>query len=194
MKITLSEKTTRIALSSVLLDASKDIFAKTSRQLSRIWHWLQGQQEAPVTGQTLSLERTDSLPQGLKPSGNEGRARTAVPSLPMNVIQDIFAKTSRQLFRIWHRFQQRQKERAAERSLRLEDTVSLGQKRFVAVVSVDGQRFLIGVGTSEISMLAPLQAETSFAHVLQETTAKAKTKNASPARRKTKEMGEKACA
>jgi hypothetical protein len=192
--MTPSTNTTRIALPAVLADASQEIIAKASRHLSRIWNWLQGQQESPATGQTLSLEGAGSLPQVVKPSRNEERSRTAAPSLPLNAFQDLLTKTAQQLSRIWHWFQQRQKDRAAGRSLRLEDTVSLGQKRFVAVVSVDGQRFLIGVGTSEISMLAPLQEETSFSQVLQEKTAVGKAKSAVPARRKAKEIGAKACA
>lgn len=72
----------------------------------------------------------------------------------------------------WKRVKQLQNSRATRRSLRLEETVALGQKRFVAVIKVDGQRFLIGVG-SEISLLASFQPEPPFAQVLQESEADA---------------------
>lgn len=68
----------------------------------------------------------------------------------------------------WHWIRERQK-RAAHRSLRVEETVALGQKRFVAIVKVDNQRFLLGVG-SEVSLLATFQTEPSFSEVLRQST------------------------
>lgn len=44
----------------------------------------------------------------------------------------------------------------ATKRLRVAETVSLGEKRFVAIVRVDGREFLIGGGTSGISLLAPI--------------------------------------
>jgi flagellar biosynthesis chaperone FliJ len=211
MKISLYKKTTPIALPSPSVDAGKDllakasqyigrichwlqkqqeaavndckdILAKASRHLGRIWHWLQERYETRASGGARRSENTASLRQNMKPSRNKKTTRTAVPSVPVNVGKDLLANAFRHLGRIWQWLQERQKARAGERSLRLEETVSLGQKRFVAVVKVDGQRFLIGVGTSEISMLAPLQPETSFAQALQESTAKGKSPNAIPAK------------
>ena len=40
--------------------------------------------------------------------------------------------------------------------LRVSETISLGEKRFVAIVSVEGREFLIGGGASGMSLLAPL--------------------------------------
>jgi hypothetical protein len=45
---------------------------------------------------------------------------------------------------------------SATKRLRVTDTVTLGEKRFVAIVSVEGREFLIGGGTSGISLLANL--------------------------------------
>jgi len=42
--------------------------------------------------------------------------------------------------------------------LRITDTISLGDKRFVSVVHVDGQRFLIGGSSSTVALLTPLEA------------------------------------
>jgi hypothetical protein len=42
------------------------------------------------------------------------------------------------------------------KKLRLVETVSLGEKRFVAIVHADGRDFLVGGGTSGVSMLAQL--------------------------------------
>lgn len=50
---------------------------------------------------------------------------------------------------------------SATKSLRVSETVSLGEKRFVAVVQVDGQKFLIGGSASSVSLLAELDTERS---------------------------------
>jgi flagellar biogenesis protein FliO len=44
--------------------------------------------------------------------------------------------------------------------LRLSETLPLGEKRFVALVSVEGREFLIGGGASGVSMLAQLGKAT----------------------------------
>jgi hypothetical protein len=44
----------------------------------------------------------------------------------------------------------------ATKRLRISETVSLGEKRFVAIVKVEGREFLIGGGTSGMSLLAQL--------------------------------------
>ena len=45
---------------------------------------------------------------------------------------------------------------SATKRLRVSETVALGEKRFVAIVSVEGREFLIGGGTSGVSLLAHL--------------------------------------
>jgi hypothetical protein len=44
----------------------------------------------------------------------------------------------------------------APKQLRVEDTVSLGEKRFVAIVHAEGRRFLIGGGSAGVSLLKQL--------------------------------------
>ena len=44
----------------------------------------------------------------------------------------------------------------ATKRLRISETVSLGEKRFVAIVTVEGREFLIGGGAAGISLLAKL--------------------------------------
>ncbi len=46
-----------------------------------------------------------------------------------------------------------------QRRLRVAETLSLGDKRFVAVVQVDHQEFLIGGSSSSVSLLARLPSE-----------------------------------
>lgn len=46
--------------------------------------------------------------------------------------------------------------------LRVAETISLGEKRFVAIVAVEGREFLIGGGTAGMSLLARLDATTTM--------------------------------
>jgi hypothetical protein len=46
---------------------------------------------------------------------------------------------------------------SAARRMRIAETVSLGEKRFVAILHVDGCEFLIGGGASGISLLAQME-------------------------------------
>ena len=45
---------------------------------------------------------------------------------------------------------------AATKQLRVVETISLGEKRFAAILYADGRRFLVGGGTAGVSLLAPL--------------------------------------
>lgn len=47
---------------------------------------------------------------------------------------------------------------SATKQLRVAETISLGEKRFVAVVQVEGRKFLIGGGASGVSLLTHLDA------------------------------------
>ena len=65
----------------------------------------------------------------------------------------------------------RRRSQVAGKRLRVVETVSLGEKRFAAVLHVDGAQFLIGGGANNVSLLASLNAsagQTRFAQVLQQ--------------------------
>lgn len=62
-----------------------------------------------------------------------------------------------------------QQSRSHARRLRLEETISLGQKRFLALVQIDGQRLLVGGGATEVTLLANLGAAEPFSALLKET-------------------------
>jgi hypothetical protein len=59
------------------------------------------------------------------------------------------------LARIWS-WMHRKYTLTATKRLRVAETVSLGENRFVALVSVEGREFLIGGGASGVSLLATL--------------------------------------
>lgn len=64
-----------------------------------------------------------------------------------------------------------QRLRHKERKLRVAETVGLGERRFVAVLEYEDQRFLVGGTANSLALLARLKgtapAETSFEDVLQ---------------------------
>lgn len=47
------------------------------------------------------------------------------------------------------------------RRLRVAETTSLGEKRFVAIIEVDGVSFLIGGGSTNVALLAQLPSESA---------------------------------
>jgi len=61
---------------------------------------------------------------------------------------------------IW--LQQKSYAQLAAKRLRVCETTSLGEKRFVAIVQVDGRQFLVGGGQSGVSLLAALDSVESF--------------------------------
>jgi len=49
------------------------------------------------------------------------------------------------------------------------ESVSLGEKRFVAVIQVDGQQFLVGGSSSSVPTLAHLEPVREFSDVFQQS-------------------------
>ena len=73
------------------------------------------------------------------------------------------------LINAWHAclwVARRIKVQQARKNLRICESVSLGEKRFVAVVQVDEERFLIGGASGSVSLLTRLQESKTFAAVL----------------------------
>ena len=65
-----------------------------------------------------------------------------------------------------------------QRRLRVSETVSLGEKRFLSIVEVDGQDFLIGGGATGVALLAhvaPAARPPSFHEAAQEAWQKAES-------------------
>jgi flagellar biogenesis protein FliO len=101
------------------------------------------------------------------------------------------------LSRLWHWVQARHVERSSDKRLRVAETVSLGEKRFVAVVQVDGRHFLLAGGATNIALLAQLDPNQPFEDVLKKTMtvpAKQPAKRKRPAKRAGKESAPKTAA
>lgn len=68
--------------------------------------------------------------------------------------------------RIWS-WLSRNRAFGAEKQLRISETLSLGEKRFVALLHVEGRKFLIGGGASGVSLLTPLEPAADSTQSLQ---------------------------
>ena len=73
------------------------------------------------------------------------------------------------LSKLWIWIQAKKMARSQSRRLQVVETVSLGEKRFVAVVQVDSLQFLIGGGPTAVSLLAQLNGAESFGEVLKKS-------------------------
>lgn len=56
---------------------------------------------------------------------------------------------------------------SAARQLRVAETISLGEKRFVSVIHIDGQKFLIGGGSQGVTLLTQLGSAQAGSDPLQ---------------------------
>ena len=54
------------------------------------------------------------------------------------------------------------------REMRVQETVGLGEKRFVAIVACGEHRFLIGGAANSVCLLATLPAQTKFRDLLRQ--------------------------
>ncbi len=72
------------------------------------------------------------------------------------------------LWDFFSRFCRRATSRTKSPRLRVCESLSLGEKRFVAVVQFETQQFLIGGGAASVNLLARLGETADFAEVLTE--------------------------
>lgn len=93
-------------------------------------------------------------------------AKTSTESPSRALVEQRFSA----LARTWKRLQDRYKTDQTARKLRVCESTQLGDKKFVAVIQVDGQRFLIGATGTSISLLATLPQPEDFRSLLQQSS------------------------
>jgi len=69
---------------------------------------------------------------------------------------------------VWNWTLQKLKSQQGKKRLRVCESVSLGEKRFLAVIQVDGEQFLVGGSSSSVATLARLEAPREFSSVFQQ--------------------------
>jgi flagellar biogenesis protein FliO len=99
---------------------------------------------------------------------------SSCPALPVPAAADvaplrILQNTGGLLTRGLNWIRARQSARSNNRRLQVAATVSLGDKRFVALIQIDGLQFLVGGGATNVALLAQLHGKESFGDYLQET-------------------------
>jgi flagellar biogenesis protein FliO len=68
----------------------------------------------------------------------------------------------------WNRARQQVRFEQRRKRLRVCESLSLGEKRFVALIEVDGEQILVGGGASGVATLARLQPSREFAGMMKE--------------------------
>jgi hypothetical protein len=85
----------------------------------------------------------------------------------VNVRQSAGQKTTLDwLAGAWNWVRRQLLSRQPRKRLRVCESVSLGEKRFVAVIEVDGEQFLVGGASSSVATLARLEPTQEFSAVL----------------------------
>jgi len=73
------------------------------------------------------------------------------------------------LSKLWLWTRSRVKIQPRKKRLKVSETVSLGEKRFIAVVQVDGSEFLVGGAPNALSVLAHLETPKTFPEILRQS-------------------------
>jgi flagellar biogenesis protein FliO len=94
----------------------------------------------------------------------------------LKVLQNASGLLSRALN--WIR--ERQSGRSGGRRLKVTETVSLGDKRFIAVVQMDGIQYLVGGGATNVTLLAQLKENEPFQNLLKEALSAPEQHTAEP--------------
>jgi hypothetical protein len=74
---------------------------------------------------------------------------------------DVLRSASVYLRTGWRWLERKRTQQLGSRRLRLAETISLGEKRTVSIVQVDGAQFLIGCSTGSVQLLAVLDKAQS---------------------------------
>jgi len=129
---------------------------------------LEQQQTAPSRTRSIKTIDSPSRPrQRRKPAARARRNSTSL-SLPTVAAAKGDFGTG-----LWARLARFFRMRTPEKRLRVCESVSLGEKRFLAIVRVDSESFLLGGSTGNVSMLAKLQDPGAFSAMLQTKSAEA---------------------
>lgn len=100
---------------------------------------------------------------------------TEIQPVETNIVAAVEKKSpttstrSQILSKLWLWTRSRVKIQARKKRLKVCETVSLGEKRFIAVVQVDGSEFLVGGAPNALSVLAQLETQKTFPEILRQS-------------------------
>lgn len=89
---------------------------------------------------------------GPSPSTSLGKSQTTP-------FADLLRTAKEYLQAGWRWLERKRTQQLSARRLRLAETISLGEKRSVSIVQVDGAQYLIGCSTGSVQLLAVLDSK-----------------------------------
>jgi hypothetical protein len=120
-----------------------------------------------MSTKTKRKTRQTELPSQIQPGAGAAAISLENPmARPEFRMPALIEKGIAALTQAWSWYQQRTKAQRKTRKLRVCESVQLGDKRFVALIQADGQRFLIGGTSSSVSVLATLPSRKNFRSLL----------------------------
>jgi len=121
---------------------------------------------ASVTQGPRTRRSLRSVPGSVTPLTTQGQRKM------WQMLAAAYSSSCKSLVKAWRWVQARRQLQLASKRLCLCESISLGEKRFLAIVKVDGQHFLVGGAPGSVSMLTQLAGEREFAEVLEESRAR----------------------
>lgn len=112
--------------------------------------------EAPEAAENEVIAKNEIIPESVQ----DTPSRTFLQALAVQ-----WTGLLRILIQAWNWSRQKLKSHQVRKRLRVCETISLGEKRFVAVIQVDGEQFLVGGSSSSVSTLAHLERRQEFSDV-----------------------------
>jgi len=122
----------------------------------------------PLATETIALAKTDMPGLGATaPPAETNGLLTVTLRVRHRPLAVVLKAMDSFLTQAWSWTQQKLKSSAGKKRLRVCESVSLGEKRFVAVIQVDGEQFLVGGSASSVSTLAHLERPRGFSDVFE---------------------------
>ena len=78
------------------------------------------------------------------------------------LVQDLIQALGRHVRSAWTWLERRRSAHFAARRLHVTETLSLGEKRFVSIIEVDGTQYLIGGSAENVQLLTRLEAHEAM--------------------------------
>ena len=104
--------------------------------------------------------------QAVMRSGGITIRRLPSAPLPRATAEPLVQVLSRHVRSAWKWMERRRSAHFAAKRLHVTETLSLGEKRFVSIIEVDGTQYLIGGSAENVQLLTRLEAHEamSFSH------------------------------
>ena len=128
--------------------------------------------EIVSSAEVSALCEPELLPESMAPAPCDTHAPEQLPFAVdgrkfRTALMDVWALLTMRMTQAWSWTQRKLRSQQARKRLRVCESVSLGEKRFVAVIQVDGEQFLVGGSSSSVATLAHLERTRDFSDVFQ---------------------------